>query len=107
LYTLLKLAHVVGAVLIGGGLIGVWVSDLRSRQIRDLPRFSEAARHAGVPTFTHFLDLPLFLVIVSLGVVRPTSWALFVSGTAVSLFIAAVLSIAVPRMYKWKASVAN
>jgi uncharacterized membrane protein len=176
LYALLKLAHVVGAVLIGGGLIGVWLSDLRSRQIRDLPRFSEAvrniavfydgivvpgailllvsgtwlilqfyngwaflsvpwlagmvflfafefiegntitrvyfmklrritgraleaghitpeleaARHAQVPTFTHFLDLPLFLVIVSSGVVRLVSWTLFFSGTVVSLLIAAV-----------------
>ncbi len=163
LFALLKLAHVLGAVLIGGGLIGVWLSDLRSRQIRDLPQFSEAvrniavfydgivvpgailllvsgtwliaqfyngwvilslpwlagmvflfafefiegntvtrvyfmklrritagaleaghitpeleaARHANVPTFTHFLDLPLFLVIVSLGVVRPVMDAVF------------------------------
>lgn len=44
LFALLKLAHVLGAVLIGGGLIGVWLSDLRSRQIRDLPQFSEAVR---------------------------------------------------------------
>jgi len=189
LYAALKLAHVIGAVLIGGGLIGVWLSDLRSRQIRDLPQFSEAvrniavfydgivvpgailllvsgawlivkfyngwaflgvpwlagmvflfviefiegntitrvyfmklrrvtgraleaghitpeleaARHAHVPAFTHFLDSPLFLVIVSLGVLRPASWTLFVSGTVVSLFIAAALSIVVPRMYEWKA----
>ena len=189
LYAILKLGHVLGAVLIGGGLIGVWLSDLRSRQIRELPQFSEAvrniavfydgivvpgailllvsgtwlivqfyngwsfldvpwlagmvflfvfefiegntitrlyfmklrritgraleaghvtpeleeARHAHLPTFTHFLDLPLFLVIISLGVVRPVSWTLFVSGVMVSLVIAAALSIAVPRMYEWKA----
>ena len=30
-YILLKYAHILGAILIGGGLIGVWVSDLRSR----------------------------------------------------------------------------
>lgn len=188
LYLSLKLAHVIGAILIGGGLISVWLSDLRSRQIRDLPRFSEAVRniamyydgivvpgallllssgiwlivefyngwdfvripwlagmvvlfafefiegntvtrayfmklrrltaraldegritpeletmrHAHVPTFTHFLDLPLFLVIVSLGVVKPSSWAMFLYGTIISLIIAMALSIAVPRMYAWK-----
>ncbi len=30
-YILFKYAHILGAILIGGGLIGVWVSDLRSR----------------------------------------------------------------------------
>lgn len=193
LYPLLKLAHIVGAILIGGGLIGVWLSDLRSRQIRDLPQFSEAvrniavfydgvvvpgailllvsgawltvefydgwefvhvpwlagmiflfvfefiegntitriyfmklrritgraleagyitpeleaARRAPVATYTHFLDIPLFLVIVSLGAIRPSTWTLFVYGTLVSVFIAGVLSLLVPRMYEWQASEAN
>ena len=35
-YDMLKLVHVVGAVLIGAGLVGVWGSDMRSRQVRDL-----------------------------------------------------------------------
>ena len=30
-YGLLKFFHLVGAVLMGGGLIGVWMADLRSR----------------------------------------------------------------------------
>jgi hypothetical protein len=33
-YTLLKFAHTLGAILMGAGLIGVWLSDLRSRQLR-------------------------------------------------------------------------
>lgn len=47
-YHLLKLAHVLGAVLIGGGLIGVWLSDLRSRQVAELPAFAEAVRSIAV-----------------------------------------------------------
>lgn len=40
-YALLKLAHIIGAVLIGSGLIGVWLSDLRCRPSRELVRFSK------------------------------------------------------------------
>ena len=36
-YSLLKLAHIIGSVLIVAGLTGVWLSDLRSRQSRELP----------------------------------------------------------------------
>lgn len=39
-YALLKLAHILSAILIGAGLIGVWVSELRSRQVRDLAAVS-------------------------------------------------------------------
>jgi hypothetical protein len=47
-YTLLKLALVIGAILIGGGLIGVWFADLRSRQLREIQAFSEAVRNIAV-----------------------------------------------------------
>jgi uncharacterized membrane protein len=47
-FNLLKLAHVLGAVLIGGGLIGVWMSDLRSRQLTELKTFAEAVRNIAV-----------------------------------------------------------
>lgn len=186
-YALLKFAHVLGAILIGGGLIGVWLSDLRSRQLRELAPFAEAVRniavfydgvvvpgavlllvsgtwliaefHGGwgfielpwlagmvllfafefiegntvtrlyflrlrrlmrealkagaftpgleraraesVPTFTHFLDLPILLVIVALGVVKPDSWALFIVGAALALLTAVVLTLQIPRLYPW------
>lgn len=188
-YALLKLIHVVGAILMGAGLIGVWISDLRSRQCRDLVRFSEAvrsiavfydglvvpgallllgsgtwliveffggwgflhvpwlagmvalfalefiegntvtrlyfmrlrrltqealaaggftaqlerARAEGVPAFTHFLDLPVLLVIVSLGTLKPATWTLFTVGLAVALSIAAALTALIPRLYPWGA----
>ncbi len=65
-YELLKLAHIIGTVLIGGGLIGVWLSDLRSRQSRELVRFSESVRSIAV-----FYD----------GVVVPGAILLLISGT--------------------------
>ena len=189
-YSLLIFAHLLGAVLIGGGLIGVFVSDLRSRQIRDLPQFSEAVRNIAVfydgvvvpgailllisgtwlileffggweflevpwlvamvvlfafefiegnsvtrlyfmklrritgealkaghitpelekaraemiPTFTHFLDLPILMVIISLGAMRPSTWTHFFVGTFLAILIATLLTIALPRMYPWDPS---
>lgn len=177
LYTVLRFAHVIGLMLIAGGLIGVFLADLRTRQAQSLPTFAEAvrnigifydglvvpgaimllvsgtwlivesygwsfltepwlagmallfafefiegntvtrvyflrlrrltadalrggrftpeldhARGAGVPSFTHFLDLPILMLIVSLGVFRPDTWMLFVAGSAAALATAAALT---------------
>lgn len=186
-YALLKFCHILGAVLIGGGLIGVLISDLRSRQVRELPQYAEAVRNIAVfydgvvvpgaiillltgawmiaefwggwaflktpwlagmvglfafefvegntvtrlyflrlrrltqealrtgsftpllasarseqiPTFTHFLDLPLLFVIIALGTVRPDTWALFVIGTLLAIVLALMLTVLIPRMYPW------
>lgn len=186
-YAVLKLVHIIGAILMGAGLIGVWAADLRSRQLRDLSAFSEAVRNiavfydgivvpgalillvsgtwmiveffggwsfvsvpwlagmvylfafefiegntvtrlyfmrlrrltrealsAGVftpqlekaraesaPTFTHFLDLPMLLLIVSLGALKPESWTLFVVGSLAALTVAIALTLLVPRLYPW------
>jgi hypothetical protein len=40
----------------------------------------ERARQEQLPTFTHFLDLPILFVIVALGAMRPNTWALFLVG---------------------------
>ena len=64
-YAVLKLLHILGVVLMGAGLIGVWLADMRSRQVRDLVRFSEAVRNIAV-----FYD----------GVVVPGAIMLLVSG---------------------------
>lgn len=186
-YAILKFAHILGAILIGAGLIGVWMSDLRSRQLRDLTAFAEAVRNIAVfydgvvvpgalillasgawmiveffggwdfmkvpwllgmvilfvfefiegntvtrvyfmrlrrmtrealeqgnftaeleeargesiPTFTHFLDLPLLFLIVALGAVKPTTWALFTVGSVVAITIAVALTVYIPRLYPW------
>jgi uncharacterized membrane protein len=184
-YPLLKFVHILGAILIGAGLIGVWIADLRARQVRELKSFAEAVRNIAVfydgvvvpgavllafsgswliaeffggwnfvnvpwlagmvglfafefiegntitrlyfmrllretkaaleqgtftaelkhvrvkqlPTFTHFLDLPLLFLIVALGVIRPETWALFIVGTLSAIFLAGVLAALVPRLY--------
>jgi uncharacterized membrane protein len=59
----------------------------------------EAARRQPVPTFTHFLDLPLLFVIVALGAMRPNSWTLFAIGTGLALVAAALLTLVIPRLY--------
>jgi hypothetical protein len=155
----------------GAGLIGVWLADLRSRQVRDLALFAEAirnirvfydglvvpgallllgsgtwlivlvyggwaflgmpwlagmvmlftfefiegntvtrlyslrlgrltreaprqgvvtpelvqARRQHVPTFTHFLDLPILFLIVALGAMRPNTWTVFVTGAVLAV----------------------
>ena len=186
-YAALKLVHLLGAILIGAGLIGVWLSDLRSRQSRELVPFAEAVRnivvfydgvvvpgallllasgawlvaqHFGgwgfvstpwlagmallfaielvegntvtrlyfmrlrrltresltvgrftpelelaraetVPTFTHFLDLPILFLIVSLGTLKPETWALFAVGLSMALAVALGLTLVVSRLYPW------
>lgn len=65
-YGLLRFFHVLGAVLIGAGLIGVWLADLRSRQLSELKPFSEAVRNIAV-----FYD----------GLVVPGALLLLISGT--------------------------
>ncbi len=61
----------------------------------------ERARREQVPTFTHFLDIPLLLVIVSLGAIRPNTWTLLVVGTGFALLTATILTIMLPRLYPW------
>jgi uncharacterized membrane protein YecN with MAPEG domain len=192
-YSVLRVLHVLGAVLIGGGLIGVWMADLRSRQLRELLGFAEAvrniavfydgivvpgalllmasgawlivqyhggwafldvpwlagmvalftfefiegntitrlyfmrlrrltqialakgaftpeleaARAEGLPTFTHFLDLPLLFLIIALGVMQPDTWLVFIYGCAIALLVAGVLTVLIPRLYPWQEKMAE
>jgi uncharacterized membrane protein YecN with MAPEG domain len=64
----------------------------------------ETARREHLPTFTHFLDLPLLFVIVALGAMRPHTWALFLVGTVLAVIAATVLTVVIPRMYPSAAS---
>ena len=189
-YELLKLAHIIGAVMIGGGLIGVWLSDLRSRQSRELVRFSESVRNIAVfydgvvvpgaivllisgtwlivafyggwnfisipwlagmvflfvfefiegntvtriyfmrlrrltqealevgeftpelekaraeniPAFTHFLDLPMLFLIITLGALKPDTWEVFIVGSLAAIALATALTLFIPRLYPWTAN---
>ncbi len=63
----------------------------------------EEARRRHVPTFTHFLDLPILFVIVALGTLRPTTWMLFVVGTVLAVSVATILTLVIPRLYPFSA----
>lgn len=190
-YLVLKFLHLLGLVLMGAGLIGVWYADLRSRQLRELSVFAEVvrsiavlydglvvpgallllgsgtwltvtvyggwaflgmpwltgmvalfafefiegntitrlyfmrlrrltreavelghvtpalenARREHVPTFTHFLDIPILFVIVMLGTMRPNTWMLFITGTAFALAAAAIMTLVIPRLYSFELGV--
>jgi hypothetical protein len=64
----------------------------------------EKARGEGIPTFTHFLDLPILFLIVALGAIRPMSWTLFIVGTVVAVVIATALTLYIPKLYPWGGS---
>jgi hypothetical protein len=59
-----------------------------------------SARGEQVPTFTHFLDLPILFLIVALGAMRPNSWSLFWTGTVLAVIAAAILTLVIPRLYR-------
>jgi hypothetical protein len=62
----------------------------------------EEARREHVPTFTHFLDIPILFVIVALGAMRPETWTLFAIGTTIALVSAAMLTFVIPRLYPFE-----
>jgi hypothetical protein len=59
----------------------------------------ERARQEHLPTFTHFLDLPILFLIVALGAMRPNTWRLFGVGLALAVVTATVLTLVIPRLY--------
>jgi hypothetical protein len=65
-YTLLKSAHLLGAIPMGAGLIGVWMADLRSRQLGDLRAFAEAVRNIAV--FYDGIVVPGALLLLGSGI---------------------------------------
>ena len=186
-YLLLRFAHLIGLMLISAGLIGVFVADMRSRQVRDVKLLAQAvtfiavfydglvvpgallllasgtwliisyyggwqflkvpwlvgmvilfglefiegntitrlyfmrlrglarvavaegrvtpelahARAEQLASFTHFLDIPILLVIVSLGALRPSDWRQFVIGIVLAVAAASLLNYFIPRLYPW------
>jgi hypothetical protein len=62
-------------------------------------RTASANTAEPVPTFTHFLDLPILMLIVSLGALRPDTWTHFLVGPAIAVVVAIILTVALPRLY--------
>jgi hypothetical protein len=186
-FNLLRFAHIVGLTLMGAGLIGVFVCDMKSRQTQDLNLFGQLvsmiamfydglvvpgallllasgtwliveyhdgwdfletpwlagmvilfafefiegntitrlfflrlrkltriamgqgqwtielrkARGEQLASFTHFLDLPQLLVIVSLAVLRPETWTHFVISSGLAIVVATALNYWIPKLYPW------
>ena len=154
-YLLLRFAHLIGLMLMSAGLIGVFVADMRSRQVRDVKLLAQAvtfiavfydglvvpgallllasgtwliislyfmrlrglaraavaegrvtpelarARAEQLALFTHFLDIPILLVIVSLGALRPNDWTQFVIGIVLAVAASSLLNYFIPRLYPW------
>jgi hypothetical protein len=59
------------------------------------------ARAGHLASFTHFLDIPILLVIVSLGALRPSDWTQFVIGIVLAVAAASLLNYFIPRLYPW------
>lgn len=72
-FNLLKFGHILGAILMGAGLIAVWMADLRSRQLQELARFAEAVRTIAVSY--DGLVVPGALLLLATG-----SWMVVFSG---------------------------
>jgi hypothetical protein len=66
-YLILRYAHLLGLTLMGAGLIGVWYTDLRSRQLRDanLSLLGELVRQIAV--FYDGLVVPGALLLLGSG----------------------------------------
>jgi len=65
-YALLRLGHVVGAILLGGGLLAVFISELRAYRTDDVRVFAEAAWYTA--TFYDGLVVPGALLLGISGV---------------------------------------
>lgn len=187
IYLVAKFAHLVGLTMIASGLIGVFVTDMRSRQLTELKTYAEVFRstsvfyrglvtpggivllisgtylvaeyHGGwefiktpwlagmivlfayefiegntlmrfhyrklnrlireaeakgyitrglerarddnLTSFSHFLDVPNLMVLISLGAIRPATWMQFFIGLALALVVATILNYWLPRLYPW------
>ncbi len=77
-YTMLRLVHLIGAVLLGAGLVGVFVSDLRARALTALALYAESVRAMAV--FYDGLVVPGALLLAGSGtwlIIEFHGWAAF------------------------------
>jgi hypothetical protein len=73
----------------------------RSRQALDTGRLTDQDRDEArtlIGQIAQFLDVPLFLVIVYCGAMRPDTWTHVFAAIAAALIASAILTTAVPRL---------
>jgi uncharacterized membrane protein len=56
--------------------------------------------HGALGIFTHFLDIPITVVMVWCGVARPDGWTGIAIGVAIAVALAVALSMTVPHLYR-------
>jgi len=61
----------------------------------------EIERSKQLPSFTHYLDLPMLFLIIALGVIKPTTWSMFLIGSLIAIGLASFFTILIPRIYPW------
>ncbi|MCU7808198.1 MAG: DUF2269 domain-containing protein, partial [Candidatus Thiodiazotropha sp. (ex Semelilucina semeliformis)] len=61
----------------------------------------ERERGKLIPSFTHYLDLPMVFLIIALGAIKPTTWEMFFYGSVIAMALAAFFTVLIPRMYPW------
>jgi hypothetical protein len=64
----------------------------------------EKARAENVPAFTHFLDLPMLFLIITLGALKPDTWEVFVAGSLAAIALSVALTLFIPLLYPWTAN---
>jgi predicted integral membrane protein DUF2269 len=111
----LKVPWLVGMVILFAleFVEGITITRLYFMRLRRLARAALAqervtpelagARAEQLASFTHFLDIPILLVIVSLGALRPSDWTQFVIGIVIAVVAASLLNYFIPRLYPWGA----
>ncbi len=71
--------------------------NLNNRPVEEL----EKERGKLVPSFTHYLDLPMLFLIIALGTIKPNTWEMFFYGSAIAIGLALFFTILIPRIYPW------
>jgi uncharacterized membrane protein len=129
-YLLLRLVHIIGFISLGGGLLAVFVSELRAYRTADVNGFAEAAWYTATfydalvapgavlvglsGLFLIFelgigflsepwlvgMGLPLFLAIVYCGAMRPGDWTHVLGAIVSAVVAAAVLTVGVPKLVR-------
>ena len=64
-YLLLKFAHILGFILLGGGLLAVWVSEFQAYRTNEIGVFAESARYTAI--FYDFLVIPGAITVATSG----------------------------------------
>ena len=64
-YLLLKFGHIIGFMLLGGGLLAVWVSEFQAYRTIDMKEFADASRYTA--TFYDSLVIPGAILVGATG----------------------------------------